>query len=100
MFHHGGSRKEPRRRETLDAPQGSVIFHPKPGVLSMANSGTNTNGSQFFITFIPTPHLDDKHSVFGEVVSGLDNALSISVRDPGTAQTPGDKIETIIITES
>jgi hypothetical protein len=38
--------------------------------------------------------------VFGEVVSGLDNALSISVRDPGTAQTPGDKIETIIITES
>ena len=74
--------------------------HDKPGVLSMANSGTNTNGSQFFITFIPTPHLDDKHSVFGEVVSGLDNALSISVRDPGTAQTPGDKIETIIITES
>jgi len=73
--------------------------HDKPGILSMANSGRNTNGSQFFITFAPTPHLDDVHSVFGEVVSGLDNVLNITVRDPGTAQFPGDKIETIIISE-
>ena len=74
--------------------------HDKPGILSMANSGSNTNGSQFFIIFAPTPHLDDVHSVFGEVVTGLDNALNIRVRDPGTDQLPGDKIETIIINES
>ena len=73
--------------------------HDKPGILSMANSGRNTNGSQFFITLGPTPHLDDMHSVFGEVTGGLDNVLSITVRDPGTAQFPGDKIETIIINE-
>ena len=71
--------------------------HDKPGVLSMANSGSNTNGSQFFITFVLTPALDGKHTVFGEVVKGMDVVLSISLRDPGTAQTPGDKIETIII---
>ncbi len=71
--------------------------HDKPGILSMANSGRNTNSSQFFITFVPTPHLDDVHSVFGEVISGLDNVLNIKVRDPGTAQLPGDIIETIVI---
>ncbi|MCH8909754.1 MAG: peptidylprolyl isomerase [Chloroflexi bacterium] len=85
-----------RFRDEFDATRR----HDKPGILSMANSGSNTNGSQFFITFAPTPHLDDVHSVFGEVVSGLDNALNLRVRDPGTAQFEGDKIETIIINES
>jgi cyclophilin family peptidyl-prolyl cis-trans isomerase len=97
----GTGRGGPGYRFT-DEPGALALKHDGPGVLSMANAGPNTNGSQFFITHKATPHLNGKHAVFGKVKdqASLDVLMQIRTRDPGRDPNPGDKLHTIEITES
>jgi cyclophilin family peptidyl-prolyl cis-trans isomerase len=77
-----------------------TLRHDGPGVVSMANAGPGTNGSQFFITYDATPWLDDRHAVFGRVVEGMNVLESLTPRDPQqNPDYPGDTILTIIIQE-
>ena len=73
----------------------------QPGTLGMANAGPNTNGSQFFLTFVATPWLDGGYNVFGRVTEGMDVLLSLTRRDPSQNPSfPGDKLTTVEITET
>lgn len=76
------------------------LRHDRPGILSMANAGPNTGGSQFFITRVATPWLDDRHAVFGEVVEGMEVVNAIRERDPQRDPEPGDRIETVEIEQA
>lgn len=77
------------------------LVHDRPGILSMANAGPNTNGSQFFITHVPTPHLDGMHAVFGVVADqgSMQVVLNIRTRDPQSDPNPGDVLYTVEIQE-
>jgi peptidylprolyl isomerase len=80
--------------------EDSDLRFDKAGVVAMANAGRNTNGSQFFITFVPTPQLDGDYTIFGQVTSGMDVVNNLTRRDPN--QRPdfsGDVIESVTIQE-
>lgn len=79
-----------------DEPVGFLTFD-RPGLLAMANAGPGTNGSQFFITTAPTPHLNHKHTIFGDVLVGSEIVEAIRERDPATAAEAGETLRTVLI---
>jgi len=81
--------------------ESSDLKFDKPGVLAMANSGMDTNGSQFFITYAPLSQLDGGYTIFGQVIEGMDVVEKLTPRDPENTPDPpqGDSITEVIITE-
>ena len=80
--------------------EDSDLTFDRAGLVAMANAGRDTNGSQFFITFAPTEWLNGKHTIFGEVIEGMDVVNSLTLRDPAQNPAyPGDAILSIAITE-
>jgi cyclophilin family peptidyl-prolyl cis-trans isomerase len=75
------------------------LKHKKRGVLSMANAGPGTNGSQFFITHVETPWLDNKHAVFGQLIEGEEAFMSIPERDPSKVDSPAVTLKSVTIIE-
>ena len=79
-----------------DEPVGFLTF-AHPGLLAMANAGPGTNGGQFFITTAPTPHLNYKHTIFGDVLVGQENVEAIRERDPSAATEAGEALHTVLV---
>lgn len=75
------------------------LKHNKRGILSMANAGPGTNGSQFFITHVETPWLDNRHTVFGELVEGEETLMAIPERDPSSVNSPAVTLQSVKIIE-
>jgi cyclophilin family peptidyl-prolyl cis-trans isomerase len=82
-----------------DETDNNLVFD-RPGLLAMANAGADTNGSQFFVTYGPTPWLDGRHTIFGELIEGEEVLNQIRLREPGIDPIPGDLVQRIDIVES
>ncbi len=85
----------------IDSETSPSLSFDRPGLVGMANTGKDTNGSQFFITLAAAPHLDGAYTIFGEVISGLDVVAKLTPRDPqpGVSLPDGDKLLMVIIEE-
>ena len=89
--------KEVYENQGYKFDESLTAYHPKRGVIAMANSGPNTNGSQFFINVVDTPHLTGKHTVFGRVVKGMDIVDKISKVKVGAGSKPAEPVKIISI---